>query len=278
MAGSPRRRCAAASDQYKHITHHAPQNKTTQEEPAPGAPPLAPEAARAAEDAAAAAIEGWLGRLTCLVVGPGLGDDPAVVAAARRALLAARAAGLPLLVDGSGLNFVAKEPELVRGYDRCVLTPNLPELGRLAAGAGVRLDGAIGPQWQRQARALAAALAGPVVVSKGPVDVVTDGAREAVCAAPAALRRAGGQGDVLAGSIAAFMCWAFPRHAHLSGSSGGDEGDEGGALMAAAYGGCALMRAASRAAYEERRRSMVASDVIPHLQGAFEALFEAGDK
>jgi ATP-dependent NAD(P)H-hydrate dehydratase len=81
-----------------------------------------------------------------------------------------------------------------------VLTPNLPELGRLAAGAGVELPGPIGPQWQARAPALAAALGGVVVVSKGPRDVVTDGKRTAECAMPCSLRRAGGQGDVLAGA------------------------------------------------------------------------------
>jgi NAD(P)H-hydrate repair Nnr-like enzyme with NAD(P)H-hydrate dehydratase domain len=46
--------------------------------------------------------------------------------------------------------------------------------------------------------------------------------------------------------------------------------------MAAAYGGCALLRAASLGAFAERGRSMLAGDIIPHLQGAFSELFEGG--
>lgn len=163
----------------------------------------------------------------------------------------------------------------MRGYPHCILTPNLPEFGRLAAGVGLQLTGPIGPQWQDQTQQLAAAFGGPVVVSKGPVDVVSDGVASAVCAAPGSLRRAGGQGDVLAGSISAFMCWAYPRHPGAAAGSGAGGGGSGGALLAAAYGGCALMRAASKAAFAERRRAMLASDVIPHLQVAFEELFEA---
>jgi NAD(P)H-hydrate repair Nnr-like enzyme with NAD(P)H-hydrate dehydratase domain len=72
-----------------------------------------------------------------------------------------------------------------------------------------------------------------------------------------------------AGSIAAFMCWAFPRR----GGGGVDGGDGRRALMHAAYGGCAVVRAASARAFAERRRSMLAGDIIPHLQGAFEELF-----
>lgn len=46
---------------------------------------------------------------------------------------------------------------------------------------------------------LAAALDGPIVVSKGPCDVISDGSSVARCSMPNSLRRAGGQGDVLAG-------------------------------------------------------------------------------
>jgi Carbohydrate kinase len=45
-----------------------------------------------------------------------------------------------------------------------------------------------------------AALAGPVLVAKGPVDIITTSKGEqVVCTAPASLKRSGGQGDVLAG-------------------------------------------------------------------------------
>lgn len=71
------------------------------------------------------------------------------------------------------------------------------------------------------------------------------------------------------------MCWAFPKRPTGAAGGGGDGGDAA-ALMAAAYGGCAVVRGASHAAFGERRRSMVAGDIIPHLQGAFEALFEPG--
>jgi ATP-dependent NAD(P)H-hydrate dehydratase len=74
---------------------------------------------------------------------------------------ARRSRGLLLLVDGSGLNIVAKQPELVQGYRRCVLTPNMAELGRLAEGVGVTLRGPIGHQWQQQAPALAAGESAP---------------------------------------------------------------------------------------------------------------------
>ncbi len=67
-----------------------------------------------------------------------------------------REAELPLLVDGSGLNLVAAEPDLVRGYRRAVLTPNINEFGRLAKAVGVKLDGPMSSAWQKHTAELAA--------------------------------------------------------------------------------------------------------------------------
>lgn len=50
-----------------------------------------------------------------------------------------------------------------------------------------------------QAQELAGALGGPLLVSKGRVDVLTDGTRSLVVTADGSPRRCGGQGDVLTG-------------------------------------------------------------------------------
>jgi NAD(P)H-hydrate repair Nnr-like enzyme with NAD(P)H-hydrate dehydratase domain len=60
-----------------------------------------------------------------------------------------RELGLPLIIDGSGLNFIATRLHLIKGYSNCILTPNIAELGRLAQGAGVQLEGPMSTQWQK---------------------------------------------------------------------------------------------------------------------------------
>jgi ATP-dependent NAD(P)H-hydrate dehydratase len=55
---------------------------------------------------------------------------------------------LPLVVDGSALNILARHPSLLRGYHNVLFTPNMAELGRIAAGVGVELGGPIGDHWQ----------------------------------------------------------------------------------------------------------------------------------
>lgn len=151
---------------------------------------------------------------------------------------------------------------VLQGYRRCILTPNISELGRLAGAVGVATEGRMGSQWQAHARDIAAggwtcvgclvqhkfcwtaltiasgcpvfllsvqvqavvdvcapcwlqttrsdaltpdplppaaAFGGPILVSKGPVDVVTDGSTSLMCSLPATPKRSGGQGDVLTG-------------------------------------------------------------------------------
>jgi len=64
----------------------------------------------------------------------------------------------------------------------------------------------MGSQWQRHAPEVAAALGGPVVVSKGPSDLITDGINILKCDLAATPKRSGGQGDVLAGVFLRGSC------------------------------------------------------------------------
>ena len=250
------------------------------------------EAAAARAEALEAALDQaapWIARLGCLVVGPGLGDDPSTIAAARLLLAAARRRGVPVVVDGSAINFVARDlKELVAGEPRCVLTPNLAEFGRLCTGAGVALRGgndAISTAWQAQAGDLARALGGPVVVSKGPEDVVAasssaDGRQLLVCTSPASLKRSGGQGDVLTGILATLVCWTFGAGGGGGGGAaagGATAGSDGDRLALAAWGACWLMRAASASAFAAKGRAMLAEDILdPHVADAVAKLERSG--
>lgn len=59
--------------------------------------------------------------------------------AARVAIRLAREKGVYVVVDADGLWLVQNEPDCVKGYERCVLTPNVVEFGRLCDAAVSRL-------------------------------------------------------------------------------------------------------------------------------------------
>ncbi|KXZ42978.1 hypothetical protein GPECTOR_108g173 [Gonium pectorale] len=268
----------------------------------PEGPPGEEQPAVQAEvDAAVTRILPWLGRASALLVGPGLGSDPSACAAAAGLLCVARRRGLPAVVDGSALtHIVAKDASLVCGYRSCVLTPNVAELGRIAGAVGLPLPGRMSDEWLQHAPSVAAAFGGPLLLAKGEVDLVcgpgpnpdpSSGSGSASgapsdsapprpllrCSVPGSLRRCGGQGDVLAGTVAAFLGWAAKQrplpHEDGGGAGGGGGGGPPGldtaALAACAYAGCAVMRGAAAAAFAAGERSMVAGDIIPHLYPTF---------
>lgn len=95
-----------------------------------------------------------------------------------------------------------EKPEfLPQRYSKCLLTPNITELGRIAKAFGVALEGPMGSQWQVHAKEIARAIAGPILMSKGLANVVTDGHECWSCQVAATPKRSAGQGDVLAGEL-----------------------------------------------------------------------------
>jgi ATP-dependent NAD(P)H-hydrate dehydratase len=114
-------------------------------------------------------VTGVLPRLHALVIGPGLGRDPTVLSAVADIIVAAREASLPLVLDADALWLVTERIDLVAGYAKCVLTPNVREFGRLADAVTGRSDAPI----EEVCVALAGGhRAGPIIVQKGPRDLI----------------------------------------------------------------------------------------------------------
>jgi NAD(P)H-hydrate epimerase len=136
-----------------------------------------------------------------VVIGPGLGSQPATQRRARQLIAALE---VPAVVDADALNALAGEPRWWRSMRGTkVLTPH--------PGEFARLTGSYAPDGEDDdARAAAAADAAlrwhQVVVLKGAHTVVAEpeGQRLASAIATPALATAG-SGDVLAGAIGAFL-------------------------------------------------------------------------
>lgn len=67
-----------------------------------------------------------------LVVGPGLGREGYMQEYARLAIDLAKSQGMYLVLDADALWMVQKDPSVIRGYEKAVLTPNVSEFKRLA--------------------------------------------------------------------------------------------------------------------------------------------------
>ena len=237
--------------------------------------------------------------MDAIVVGPGLGRDDVILETARMIIEEARALGKPIVVDADGMYLVTRAPDAVRGYSRATLTPNANELARLAAGVVEERNAEERNAEERNAEErnaeeknaasggnaslgvlVSERLGGATVVCKGAADeaCVANGGRATVRTVDVrgSNRRCGGQGDVLAGTVAVFQAWraaADAEAAKVERDGEDDENDadaEAEAAAEAAAAACSVVRLAAREAFAKRGRSMVTGDLIEELGGVME--------
>jgi ATP-dependent NAD(P)H-hydrate dehydratase len=215
-----------------------------------------------------------LSRLHVLVIGPGLGRDSCMQETCARILVAARDKGMPVVLDADGLLLVQERgDELVKGWSDCVLTPNVVEFGRLCKARNITLaSDAAGKkgEMQRKVEELARSLGGVTVIAKGAEDYISNGQTTLVSDGPGGLKRSGGQGDTLTGSLATLLAWRSAYHDGLWKTEGGISKEDSLALVG--FAGSAITRECSRLAFKERGRSLQAADLTERVHEAFLSL------
>jgi ATP-dependent NAD(P)H-hydrate dehydratase len=209
-----------------------------------------------------------LPRLHVLVVGPGLGRDEITLKQIAAIIKAARKQDppVPLVLDADGLFLINQKPDLVKGYKECILTPNVVEFGRLAKSQGIDMEG----DQTKMCEKLAKALGGVCILQKGKDDYISNGEGTTTCDFQGGLKRSGGQGDTLTGSLGTFLAWRQSYHEGLWDLPPGEKKmTRAETLLAAAFGGSAITRECSRKAFEKNGRSLQASDLTNEVHGSF---------
>ncbi|KAH8891835.1 Ribokinase-like protein [Thozetella sp. PMI_491] len=226
----------------------------------------------------AKSIIALLPRLHVLVIGPGLGRDPLMQDTVARVIRAAREQGMPIVLDADALLLVQKDPSIVKGYARAVLTPNVVEFGRLTKALGIDELGEDNDKGgeTRRVEALANALGGVTIIEKGAKDHISNGKSTMVVDLLGGRKRSGGQGDTLTGCIATFLGW---RKAYLDGiwEHDGKLGEDE-TITLAVFGGSAVTRECSRLAFAKKGRSLQASDLTDEVYTAYTNLFGEDDE
>jgi NAD(P)H-hydrate epimerase len=188
---------------------------------------------------------------TVTVVGPGLGRSPELSLLLQMIL---ESTTVPLVIDADGLNALPPLLDWLRAQPRpVILTPHPGEFARLV-GRDIPFV-----QGDRVGHAAAfARLHGCVVVLKGHGTVVTDGMRAFVNTTGNPGMATGGTGDVLAGLTGALLAQGLEAFAaarlavHLHGLAGDLAREQFGEV------------------------SLIATDVLDNLPGAFRALTRSG--
>jgi ATP-dependent NAD(P)H-hydrate dehydratase len=244
-------------------------------------------------------IKDMLSRLHVLVIGPGLGRDAVTLKVVAEVIREARSKSIPFVLDADGLLIVTEDPSLIKGYKACILTPNVVEFGRLAKALGVRVSSQAdiakdeaGDSTSKESEAceqLSQALGGVTIIQKGSHDVISNGITSIIADIQGGLKRSGGQGDTLTGSLGTLLAWRASYHEKLWDSGEKDNVKEAQSkeevqaelesenrrmsptttLLLAAWAGSSITRECSRRAFEAKGRSMQASDLTEEVHEAF---------
>lgn len=248
--------------------------------------------------ALAGPIVSMLSRLHSLVIGPGLGRDGVTLKVVTEVIKEARSKSIPFVLDADGLLIVTEDPNIVKGYKECILTPNVVEFGRLAKALGIEVPSQVdiaqeeGDRTSKESEAceqLSKALGGVTIIQKGPHDVISNGVTSIISDIKGGVKRSGGQGDTLTGSLGTLLAWRAAYHNRIWASGEKDNEKEAQSrddvqaeidnedrrmspattLLLAAWAGSSLTRECSRRAFEAKGRSMQASDLTDEVHGAF---------
>ncbi|KAI9686671.1 MAG: hypothetical protein M1820_010587 [Bogoriella megaspora] len=205
-----------------------------------------------------------LSRLHVIVIGPGLGRDSAMQETCARVITEAKKQNIPFVLDADGLYLAQTRPDLVQGYRECILTPNVVEFGRLLKSKGMERGGT---DETKLCEELANAFGGVTIIQKGNKDYISNGTHTLVSDGEGGLKRSGGQGDTLTGSLATLLAYRKAYHDRIWEHENDLKPAE--TLALAAFGGSAITRECSRLSFKEKGRALQAADLTEHVHQAF---------
>lgn len=215
-------------------------------------------------DSVSEQVIGMLDRLHVIVIGPGLGRDPAMQETCARVITEAKKKNISFVLDADGLYLAQTRPELVQGYKECILTPNVVEFGRLAKSKDIDTTK---EDPTKLCEKLSKAFGGVTIIQKGKVDYISNGQQTLISDGEGGLKRSGGQGDTLTGSLATLLAYRKAYLEKIWDHEGDMTPDE--LLTYVAYGGSAITRECSKLAFKEKGRSLQAADLTDHVHTAF---------
>ncbi|XP_061548963.1 ATP-dependent (S)-NAD(P)H-hydrate dehydratase isoform X1 [Phycodurus eques] len=210
-------------------------------------------------------IEKWLPRLHSLVVGPGLGREDFLLKTAKEVIEKSKARDIPIVIDADGLWLVTKQPSVIRGYQKGIVTPNFMEFTRLYETLQHKAVDSV--DHRSSVLQLSETLGNVTVLLKGEKDLIADGSTVVACSTEGSARRCGGQGDLLSGSAGVLAHWA-----HAASQAGLITGVN--PSVVAAMGASSLTRQCNRQAFQRHGRSTTTSDMILEIGPVFKNLFE----
>ena len=203
-----------------------------------------------------------LSKCDAVVIGPGLSRSKDQLQLGYEFLCKAKELDIPVVLDADGLYLPLVYPNffLNSSLKSLLLTPNKREFKVLCDHFGIVQE--TGDEKEIETLKQLAMKLHACIVLKGSQDYIvshTSPKNLYTVDTPGGLRRCGGQGDLLAGSIATFLAWSKKSNCPNE--------------MIASYAACCLIRTCSRIAFEKQKRGMICIDIISEIPCTFDTLF-----
>ena len=201
-----------------------------------------------------------LDNLHALVIGPGMGRCPLVCEATARIIKYAKTKKLALILDADALWMLAQPQyrSLLEDYEGApvILTPNVIEYNRLFSNVIQSSSSQFPLQYT-------------TIVKKGQCDVILQNEKKVMtCMEKGGKKRSGGIGDVLAGTVGTLTAW----NVILSQDGNNSKHNKNDLLALSCWSACCFVKRATELAFEDKKRSMTAPDVLEHLGPAIDEM------
>jgi ATP-dependent NAD(P)H-hydrate dehydratase len=197
--------------------------------------------------------------LHALCIGPGMGRHELLFHTVSKIIEKAIEYDLSLILDADALFMLSLDDYrdlLLRllQYEKVIMTPNLMEFRRLQDALKDEMTDRTGDIHLNNMG---------LIVRKGSSDIITQQSMVLDCKEIGGLKRSGGIGDVLAGTISAFMAWnaILQKDASLQNKPSTEYQDR----LFATWTACCTVKKATRKAFDKRKRSMSAQHVLEEL-------------
>ena len=190
--------------------------------------------------------------LHAMCIGPGLGRHDILFRAISVIIGKAIECNLFLILDADALYMLSLDEyrdllERLLQYENVVMTPNLMEYRRLKSALNKNDED------MRNAG---------IIVRKGSCDIITQKSMFLECKETGGLKRSGGIGDVLAGTISAFMAWNSILQRE---NSQVNDATQHRSKVLATWTACCIVKKATRRAFQEKMRSMSAQHILKDI-------------
>lgn len=123
-------------------------------------------------------------------------------------------------------------------------------------------------------RRLAEKLGFLTILKKGRIDIISDGKVTVYNEVQGSLKRCGGVGDLMAGTLSLFLHWCNIAYVHFFNEIEKKSSELEHPNIIAAYTASVFTRKCSEMAFQKYHRSVMAADIIAEISQSFYEMFD----